>query len=103
VGAWEKMEGVRVAPFYKMQVWDASGPGSIHFDNSTDSKTEPLGFMIENSVIQSALYDRMVSLGNIDIYSPSTLDSIHFGKEEDWVKVSLKDGKKISGEISDWS
>jgi ubiquinone biosynthesis UbiH/UbiF/VisC/COQ6 family hydroxylase len=101
IGAWNSMEETRVAPYYKMEVWDAAGPGSIHFDNSSDSRTEPLGYMIENNVIQAALFKRMQSFSNVETFCPSAIESIQLAPEgnDDWVKIKTKDGQNMRARL----
>jgi len=101
IGVWEDMLGARVSPFYNMEVWDSAGPGSIQFNNATESKTEPLGYMIENNIMQASLFKRMQSLPNIEIFCPSSVESIQFAKDQsdDWVNVTLKDGSKIRARL----
>ncbi len=101
IGTWDHMQEIRTSPFYKMEVWDAAGPGSIQFDNSTESRTEPLGYMIENSIMLSAFHKRLQSLSSVELFCPSSIDSIQFPKEgnDEWVKVSLKDGRKLEARL----
>ncbi len=56
LGAWPTMAARRISPFREMRVWDAAGSGVIHFD-SADIGTANLGWIIENQVIQSALWE----------------------------------------------
>ncbi len=66
VGAWAGMQAQRLTPYGDMQVWDANGTGSIHFD-ATDVGNPSLGFIIENRIIQAALYERCQQLATVDI------------------------------------
>ena len=56
LGAWEGMVRRRVAPVHAMQIWDAGGSGSIHF-NAAEIGEPCLAYLIENSVIQAALIE----------------------------------------------
>lgn len=101
VGAWDSMRAARVAPFYNMEVWDATGPGAIHFDNGTE-KLQPgeegteLGYMIENRVMQAALHHRLRSMENVTMFCPSSVKSMQLGQqEEDWVAVKLEGDKEL--------
>lgn len=101
IGAWELMEQTRVSPYFKMEVWDAAGPGSIHFDNSSESKMEPLGYMIENNVIQASLFKTMQSFSNVEIFCPSSIESIQLAPDgtDDWVKVRTKEGQNFQARL----
>ncbi|OGT18779.1 MAG: hypothetical protein A2V90_00590, partial [Gammaproteobacteria bacterium RBG_16_57_12] len=71
VGAWPGMEQRRVCPYQHMRVWDAGGNGEIHFDCAGIGEAN-LGHIIENSVIQAALWERAGQFGNIARICPAT-------------------------------
>ena len=77
IGVWSRIvQSGRCQPFSSMQVWDATGhPDSfINF-----SAGENLGYIVENSVLQSALYEKMLELkerGRLDVLCPSTVETI---------------------------
>lgn len=60
---WGAIQGVRAAPFGSMQVWDAHGEGHVSFGDAAGSPdAEPLGYVVENRVLQSSLFDRLRDL-----------------------------------------
>ncbi len=65
LGVWQSMVAERVSPFREMHVWDAGGPGVIHFD-SADIGVDTLGYIVENRVLQAALYRRCREFSNIE-------------------------------------
>ncbi|MEO5703072.1 MAG: UbiH/UbiF/VisC/COQ6 family ubiquinone biosynthesis hydroxylase [Gammaproteobacteria bacterium] len=65
LGVWQRMVAVRVSPFREMHVWDADSPGFIHFD-SADIGVDTLGYIVENRVVQAALYERCREFTNIE-------------------------------------
>ncbi len=67
VGAWQGMVDRRVTSYSDMHVWDANGSGQIHFD-STEIGATTLGYIIENRIIQAALYEQAQRLENIDLF-----------------------------------
>ncbi len=72
LGAWDAIEAVRVSPYCEMHVWDAGGAGSVHFD-SADLGEPCLGHIVENRVIQSALWQRLGVEEDADIFAPSAV------------------------------
>src|SRR3972149_2004699 len=76
LGVWDRMVARRVSPFREMHVWDAAGEGEIHFD-SADIGEDRLGYIIENRVIQAALFEKMGALDNIEIICPARLVSMN--------------------------
>jgi 2-octaprenylphenol hydroxylase len=69
VGAWHAISDARIASFRRMRVWDASAPGSLHFD-AADRGEASLGAIVENRLIQSVLWNAMRS-ASIDAHVPA--------------------------------
>src|SRR5690554_381585 len=92
------MKEGRATPYYRMEVWDCAGPGSIHFDNA--SKTDStLGYIVENQTIQCALHERMKQIPSIQIYAPTTIENIELGTESEWPVLTTKDGDTLSARL----
>jgi 2-octaprenylphenol hydroxylase len=96
IGAWEAMLAQRVSPFREMHVWDASGEGQIHFD-AADSGVAELGYIIENQVIQSALWQRAQALSNVALLCPAQWQ--HWREENDGVMLQLEDGRELRARL----
>ena len=67
---WPLMEHMRVSPYTDMHVWDSSGSGVIHFD-CADIGEPTLGHIVENRVIQAALYQRLAEFDNVHLICPA--------------------------------
>lgn len=93
LGAWEEMEARGVSPFRHMEVWDAGGSGSIHFD-CADMGEPTLGHIIESRVIQAALVARLRQLPNVDWLCPSEWTELALDAP-DCVRLSLADGRTL--------
>ena len=78
IGVWNRVvESDRCQSFSSMQVWDATGSadGFINFKHDSES----LGYIVENNVLQAALYERMMELqdeNKLDVLCPSTVENI---------------------------
>ena len=76
-GVWERIfASGRHQRFDQMQIWDATGTkdGYVRFSSECD-----LGYIVENSVVQSALYERMQELedeGKLELHCPATVETI---------------------------
>ena len=91
VGAWETMQA-RAAPVREMRIVDATGSGSIHFDAAKIG--EPcLAYIIENSVIQTALVERLHRFTNLHWVCPAEVTE--FDIRPDSSKLTLKDGRML--------
>jgi 2-octaprenylphenol hydroxylase len=96
IGAWEAIAAMRISPFREMHVWDATGNGIIHFD-SADIGQDCLGHIIENSVIQLALYQRLQSRGNIHWQQPAQPVDLAIGN--DHVSLQLDNGATLNARL----
>lgn len=70
VGAWSAMQALRVSPFQYMYVWDEQGKGKVHFD-CTQIHQPILGHIVEQSVIQTALLQRLTQFDTLTWYRPA--------------------------------
>ena len=64
VGAWDQMRRARMGEVREMRIWDEGGSGSLHLDAANTAEA-CLAYIIENSVIRTALYQRLQQLSNI--------------------------------------
>jgi 2-octaprenylphenol hydroxylase len=95
VGAWEAMKH-RAAPVREMKVWDATGNGSIHFDAA--EMGEPcLAYIIENSLMQSALVERLHQFTNIHYLCPVEIETLALSPEA--AALTLKDGRRLNARL----
>lgn len=74
LGAWDTMVALRTSPFREMQVWDAAGSGTVHFD-SAEIAQDKLGHIIENRVIQAAMTQRIDDFDNLELLCPELLET----------------------------
>lgn len=101
-GAWNAIESFRAPSFDAMQVWDALGGGHIRFSSSdveappsvsTDGAPRPaappLGYIAENGVLQSALWEVLqaqAAAGKLDLVCPGGVRAVALPDSEgDWL------------------
>ncbi len=96
LGAFERMQQLRVSPFRQMHVWDSTGVGQIHFD-SAELGLDTLGYIIENNVIQRALLDVAEQADSIDWICPGAIESLDVS--EDLKRVHLADGRTLAAPL----
>lgn len=75
IGVWDAICDKRVSPYSRMQVWDSEGSGQIEFD-ARDLAQANLGYIIENSVLQSTLYDLVKTADNITLFEQASAECI---------------------------
>lgn len=90
LGGWQGMVARRARAFRRMRVWDGEGGAAAEFD-SADIAEPCLGHIIENSVIQLALVDRVRELGNVDWLCPAASQ----GLDTQRMRVTLDDGRVL--------
>ena len=93
---WPTIAARRISAFREMRVWDAAGSGAIHFD-SADIGTATLGWIIENQVIQSALWEGLATQNNIEVLCPALPVDVSF--DEGAARVVLDDGRTLSTQL----
>lgn len=96
LGAWQGMVERRVSPFREMRVWDATGPGAIHFD-SAELAMDTLGWIIENRAVQVALWDRLRAFDNVEVIGGVTVSALVV--DADVASVGLSDGRMITAKL----
>lgn len=96
LAAWSDIEGVRVSPYRAMHVWDGVIGGAIHFD-AADLGLESLGYLVENRLVQAALWRRLNALDSVERLCPASVSQISFGEEA--ARVQLGDGGTLSARL----
>jgi len=91
VGAWPHIANSRHQPYQAMQVWDRDSFGKIEFDaNSVKNATvgeQSLGAIVENSIVQAALWQCAEATSNITLFHPFHCQSVAMGDRESWLNL----------------
>lgn len=96
LNVWENIKKKRVSPFTEIKVWDAAKLGEIHFD-SKDIAEPVLGYIIENNVVQSALFEKLLHYPQINYLAPVQLLDVEV--QEKQAKVHLADNPSLSAKL----
>lgn len=78
LGVWPAIERQRLCPYTRMYVWDGEGTAAIEF-NSRELRQNNLGHIVENSVVLSALLNRLSSLPQVTVMRGREVGAIHEG------------------------
>lgn len=95
IGAWSRIAAIRISPYRNMQVWDATGTGSIHFDSAEIGEPN-LGHIIENRVIQRAIWERLVQLPSVHLLCPAQVEQLRL---QPTPQLTLADNETIDGKL----
>jgi len=93
VGAWQFMEDSRVCPYRRMHVWDNASAAKTSFDSSRIGHSQ-LGFIVENSLIQDALWQQLSTLSNVSVRCPGRVVALE--STEQGASLTLDDGETIA-------
>lgn len=96
LGVWQGISARRISPFREMEVWDSEGSGRIHFDAADLAQSE-LGHIIENSAIQSALWERLPSYHNVETRTGVQIKAVNL--EPDMARIQLVDGQQLQARL----
>jgi 2-octaprenylphenol hydroxylase len=96
LGAWDGMARRRVSPVREMQVRSGAGSGSIHF-NAAEIGEPALTYIVENSVIQTALIERLHQFTNVHHLCPVEIVDITLA--DNGAVVTLKDGRSLQAKL----
>lgn len=91
--AWEGLLKRRISPYVSMKIWNTHGLGSLHFSKS-NSDNNPLGYIVENSILNKSLMESLRNNSNIQILENSRLKHMYF-KDKKWL-LTLDDGRILS-------
>lgn len=95
IGVWDCMHRARMGEVREMRIWDEGGSGSLHLD-AADTAEPCLAYIIENSVILAALYQRLQQLSNIRYLENATAGLVSI--EDDRV-ILESGGDRISTQL----
>lgn len=93
LGVWQDMVVQRVCPYTHMTVWDGEGTGQVEFDAQCSS---PLGYIVENDVIRSALLHR---LGDAKVQCFDNQSSLEYRLDGQGGEVVLANGDVMQAPV----
>ena len=96
LGVWTPILAARVSPYRRMHVWDASAPGELAFD-AAERGDAALGWIIENRLIQHALWQAATEQRGVRVLSPAEVAVVENG--DDVAEVALADGTRLRSRI----
>ena len=84
-------------PILEIRVSDGDAPLFLHYDHKAVGD-EPLGFIVENRTIRSALIERARALDSLDHLAPAVVETVdHDGT---WIEARLADGRRIRARLA---
>lgn len=96
LGVWPKIIAHRASAYHGMEVWDRDSFGHIAFDDKTLGFSH-LGHIIENAVIQHALWQRAEQCSDVTLHAPAELQQVAWGENEAF--ITLKEGGMLTARL----
>ena len=93
---WTSTAAARACPYRRMQVWDALAPGELHFD-AAEQGMATLGHIVENRLIQHALWRALEGDGRIALRCPAHVASTEV--DSDRRTLILDDDSRLSAAL----
>ncbi|GAB5499420.1 MAG: 2-octaprenyl-3-methyl-6-methoxy-1,4-benzoquinol hydroxylase [Pseudohongiellaceae bacterium] len=98
LGVWESVLNQRACAYQRMHVWDAEGTGSITF-SADDIDQDALGTIVENSVVLSALYDRLRQIDNLELLTGEEITALERPPGEPGLSLICASGLRVSTDL----
>lgn len=95
LGVWQSIRQARCSPYRHMHVWDAGHGATLDFD-ATDLDIDTLGWIVENRLVQHALWQAMDAAGIRRVCPAQVVD---FAASDDGVHVTLEDGRDLDARL----
>ena len=93
---WSSILALRASAYHGMKVWDQDSFGSVSFDDEQQGLSH-LGYIVENEVIHSALWQRASQCKDVTLFAPARLQQVAFGDNEAF--ITLEDGTMMSARL----
>jgi 2-octaprenyl-3-methyl-6-methoxy-1,4-benzoquinol hydroxylase/2-octaprenylphenol hydroxylase len=95
-GAWRQVSRQRHCDFAHMVVEDREESNRVEF-NAAEFAMERLGTIVENDLVQWALWQTLLAAGGVELFCPDEVDGLAF--ENGSVGVSLSSGKSLTARL----
>lgn len=95
VGAWDAVQAMRCHPYRRLETWEWE-TAHVVFD-AAELKLPLLGYMVENTVLQQALWQALEAHPKVTLRVPGSLIALH--RHNDLQELELKGGETILAKL----
>jgi 3-demethoxyubiquinol 3-hydroxylase len=92
LGVWEAILAMRAHPYRRLETWEWEN-AHVKFD-AAELKLPLLGYMVENNVLQLALWQALEAHDNVTLRVPASLKALH--RHESGHLLELDDGDELA-------
>lgn len=91
MGVLERIPPEEIAPIRQAKVINGDSSYCLEID-CQDEAVEALGYLVPNYLIRKALYDEVITVGNVEIRNDTAVNSVDVGPETALVTLSSGEG-----------
>ncbi|MEQ9744910.1 3-demethoxyubiquinol 3-hydroxylase [Pectobacterium actinidiae] len=95
LGAWSRVQQMRSAPYRRLETWEWAN-ARVVFD-AADIHLPELGFMVENRVLQLALWESLLEEARCHCFCPATPQNLQ--RTDDGWCLQLVDGQTLTASL----
>ena len=95
---WTAIVSARASAYRRMRVWDALAPGSLGFD-AAEEGASALGYIVENKLIQSVLWQAVERHGDIALRCPARVVASEFDAGGAARTLTFEDGSQLRARL----
>jgi len=96
IGVWQNIVNLRASAYQGMEVWERDSFGRISFQAEDHGFTH-IGHIVENNVIQQALWQRAAELPEVTLLAPAALKQVAWGENEAF--ITLQDDRMLTSRL----
>ena len=94
---WPAVLAARAQPYHRMQVWDAAAPQDSVTFHGEHAGASALGHIVEQSVIQSLLWQALEREPGIRLHCPAQIVALH--RQARGIEVELDNGEHLHARL----
>jgi len=98
LSVWPSIAAARASAYRRMHVWDAIAPGSLTFD-AADDGASALGYIVENRLIQSVLWQAIERRSEIALRCPARVVASELDADGSARTLSFDDGSQLKARL----
>ena len=95
LGVWDAVQAMRCHPYRRLETWEWE-TAHVVFD-AAELKLPLLGYMVENTVLQQALWQALEAHPKVTLRVPGSLIALH--RHDDLQELELKGGEVIQAKL----
>ncbi|MBJ6045291.1 FAD-dependent monooxygenase, partial [Salmonella enterica subsp. enterica serovar Typhimurium] len=92
LGVWDTVQGMRSHPYRRLETWEWEN-AHVMFD-AAELKLPLLGYMVENTVLQQALWQALEAHPKVTLRMPASLKALH--PHESGYLLTLDSGDELA-------